>query len=179
MPSNRLHIRINWVASAAALVAAVWIASSIKQVPSTQIASVPAATPASREATQVRPAAPVWGFSSTQMPAGLAPLSSASEPRNIVINPRALTTNRVTTAAMFLRQVTLVPHPRGGYEVQAVDKGSLYEQMGLRPGDRVFSIDTTDNADIAEDSLDEGMHQTHVEMQVYRDGQFVTLGVEL
>jgi hypothetical protein len=51
--------------------------------------------------------------------------------------------------------------------------------MGLRPGDRVFGIDTPDNMNIDDDSLDDGMSQTHVEMQVYRDGGFVMLKVEL
>ena len=80
---------------------------------------------------------------------------------------------------MFLRQVTLKPDPRGGFIVQDVDKGSLYEQMGLKPGDRVFSIDTSDNADTDDNSLDEGMKQDHIEMQVYRDTGFVLLRAEL
>jgi general secretion pathway protein C len=40
----------------------------------------------------------------------------------------------------FLRQATLMPASGGGFQVRQLQAGSLYERLGLRPGDVIKSI---------------------------------------
>ena len=95
--------------------------------------------------------------------------------RNAGIDPQTLTSHRLQTAKMFLQEVAVRSDPRGGYLVTEVDPGSLYAEMGLKPGDRVFSIDTPATSDLDDKSPEEAMKQDHVELEVYRDSGFVLL----
>jgi general secretion pathway protein C len=43
----------------------------------------------------------------------------------------------------FLRQATMVPSKGGGFQVQQIQAGSLYEKLGLRAGDVIKSVNGT------------------------------------
>jgi len=40
----------------------------------------------------------------------------------------------------FLNQALIVPNPDGGFLVRQVQAGSLYEKLGLRPGDVIRNV---------------------------------------
>ncbi|MFL6652821.1 MAG: hypothetical protein ACJ8J7_16225, partial [Sulfurifustaceae bacterium] len=71
--------------------------------------------------------------------------------------------------------VVLAPDPRGGFVVKEVTPGSVYEQMGLRVGDILYSIDTPANRDIDESSMEFMIRQVELQLEVYRNGNFVLL----
>jgi type II secretory pathway component PulC len=91
------------------------------------------------------------------------------------VDVRRLTFTRFQNADAFLRSVELAPHPRGGFEVKGVESGSLYDKLGLRVGDVLYSLDTDASAKIDDQSLEAVMRQTHYELDVYRNGQLMQL----
>ncbi|MFL6623717.1 MAG: type II secretion system protein N [Sulfurifustis sp.] len=95
--------------------------------------------------------------------------------KNPNIDPASLTIKRITAAKEFLREVVLAPDPRGGFVVKEVTPGSVYEQMGLRVGDILYSIDTPANRDIDESSMEFMIRQVELQLEVYRNGNFVLL----
>jgi general secretion pathway protein C len=40
----------------------------------------------------------------------------------------------------FLRQATMIPSKGGGFQVQQIQAGSLYEKLGLRAGDVIKAV---------------------------------------
>lgn len=98
-----------------------------------------------------------------------------SRERNPNIDPMDLTANRMQAAEDFLRDVTIVANPRGGFVVQRVEPDSVYEKLGLRPGDVIYSIDTAGNRDIDESSMEIAMQQREMQIEVYRNGNFELL----
>jgi len=40
----------------------------------------------------------------------------------------------------FLSQALIVPNPEGGFLVRQIQPGSLYEKLGLRPGDVIRNV---------------------------------------
>jgi general secretion pathway protein C len=40
----------------------------------------------------------------------------------------------------FLSQALIVPNPDGGFLVRQIQPGSLYEKLGLRPGDVIRNV---------------------------------------
>jgi general secretion pathway protein C len=52
----------------------------------------------------------------------------------------------------FLRQATIVPSKSGGFQVQQIQAGSLYEKLGLRAGDVIKSVNGT-SINSAEDAI--------------------------
>ncbi|MFL6655900.1 MAG: type II secretion system protein N [Sulfurifustis sp.] len=95
--------------------------------------------------------------------------------KNPNIDPASLTLKRTTAAKEFLREVALAPDPRGGFVVKEVTPGSVYEMMGLRAGDILYSIDTPANRDIDESSMESMIRQVELQLEVYRNGNFVLL----
>ncbi|HSI49501.1 MAG TPA: hypothetical protein VLA61_14605 [Ideonella sp.] len=95
------------------------------------------------------------------------------------IEPIRLSAVHPQTAAHFLRQVRVLPSERGGFEVQAVAPETLYARLGLRPGDRVYTLDTESNLDVDENSMISLMLVTTVELDVVRDGQPLRLRLAL
>lgn len=95
--------------------------------------------------------------------------------KNPNIDPAALTLKRIAAAKEFLRDVVLAPDPRGGFVVKEVTPGSVYQTMGLREGDVLYSIDTPANRDIDESSMESMIRQVELQLEVYRNGNFVLL----
>jgi general secretion pathway protein C len=52
----------------------------------------------------------------------------------------------------FLRQATMIPAKSGGFQVQQIQAGSLYEKLGLRAGDVIKSVNGTP-VNSAEDAI--------------------------
>lgn len=91
------------------------------------------------------------------------------------VDPTVLTTNRILAAKDFLGKVRLAPNPRGGFVVEQVERNSLYDKLGVRPGDVIYSIDTPATANIDESSMESVMMQTELQLEVYRNGRRVLL----
>ena len=78
---------------------------------------------------------------------GGAGASQALAPQSIVqtISPRRHIVQRrefqqQLNRPEFLSQALIVPNPDGGFLVREVQSGSLYEQLGLRPGDVIRAV---------------------------------------
>lgn len=157
----------------AALLALVWsIKNEPAQKPNISVASAPSAPMTQLKVQQ--------GHFQAKMGASTAPslpkaASDPSQARNPGIAPQELSYERLSTAQNFLRQVTVLRDPRGGFVVQDVDAGSIYAALGLRVGDRIFSVDTPATEGADDESIDDAMSQQHVELQIYRSEGFVLL----
>jgi type II secretory pathway component PulC len=101
------------------------------------------------------------------------------EQKNPGIDPAVLTMSHINAAQQFLSEVKVKPDPRGGFVVQQVDAESVYEKLGLRPGDVVYSIDTAGNRDLDELSMETAMRQVELQMEVYRNGTMELLHTRL
>ncbi len=99
--------------------------------------------------------------------------------KNPDVDPQSLTLNRTVSAEEFLRDVRLARDPRGGYRVEEIEPGSVYERLGLRAGDVIYSIDTPANKNVDETSMEAAMNQRELQLEVYRDGSFELLRVRL
>lgn len=106
--------------------------------------------------------------------AGPVPVSAATP-----VTPLQLSLQRPLAARAFLDAVQLAPHPRGGFQVLAVEPGSRPARMGLRPGDRFTSFDTPLTAQLDEGSMVALMLQTTLELDIFRDGQPMRLQLAL
>jgi type II secretory pathway component PulC len=95
--------------------------------------------------------------------------------RNPDIDPQFLTGTRIATAKEFLSEVTLARNPRGGFVVQRVEPESPYEKLGLVPGDVIYSIDTPDNMNVDDTSMEAAMAQREIQIEVFRNGNLVLL----
>lgn len=102
-----------------------------------------------------------------------------SPPPAPAVPPQLLSPGRPLAAAAFLEEVQLAPHPRGGFVVLAVLADSRPARMGLRPGDRLYSLDTPRMAAIDEQSMVALMLQTELELDIYRDGVPMRLALAL
>lgn len=95
--------------------------------------------------------------------------------RNANVNPRELSATRLVAARAFLNEVHLQPSPQGGFVVAEVMPDSRYERLGLRPGDRIYSLDTPRMAAIDDTSMVALVQQSEIELDVYRDGSLLRL----
>jgi hypothetical protein len=121
--------------------------------------------------------------------AAQAPASPANAPEedaalnpgqhNLGIAPQQLSSLRPVTAEAFLRHVALKPHPRGGFEVQAVAPGSVYARLGLQPGDVVHSLDPPGAPVPDESSMVALMQVSAMELEVVRANQPLRLRLAL
>lgn len=165
------------IGAIAALLALVWLVErEAIQKPSLAVAPASPVPMTRMDVEQRLPKAEPRFAASPPMPV------KASAPQLIQspgIAPQELTYRRLATAQNFLREVAVVRDPRGGFVVQNVDAGSLYAAMGLRAGDRVFSVDTSATSELDDDTLEGAMNQQHVELLVYRSEGFVLLRYEL
>jgi len=162
--------------TAAALVAAVaaglaWLAGDDRAPEAPRFV---VAAPRPVQAMAVEPQRPAR---SETPPSPAAP--TAPQPDALPIEPNRLSAVHPQTAAQFLRQVRVLPSERGGFEVQAVAPETVYARLGLRPGDRVYTLDTESNLDVDETSMISLMLVTTVELDVVRDGQPLRLRVAL
>jgi hypothetical protein len=90
--------------------------------------------------------------------------------RNARIPIAQLTTSRPLAAEAFLQEVLLEAQARGGFKVRAVEPGGIYDQMGLRSGDVIYSLDTPAMSEVDEASMISLMHQAQIEVNIYRNG---------
>lgn len=99
--------------------------------------------------------------------------------RNAGIDAARLSVHRRLAARAFLDHVVLQPEPRGGFVVEAILPGSLYERAGLRPGDTLYSIDLPDQPPIDEGNMVAltGVHD--IAFDVVRAGALVRLSARL
>ena len=167
------------IGSSAAVLALAWLyENEPAPTPST---AAPSAFPVAmvRMKVEQRPAGAENAPATAPSPSMPARAPAPWPGRNPGIAPQELSHGRRAVAQNFLREVTVVRDLRGGFVVQDVDAGSLYAAMGLRPGDRIFSVDTPATAGLDDASVDDAMKQQHVELQVYRSEGFVLLRHEL
>jgi S1-C subfamily serine protease len=105
---------------------------------------------------------------------GPAPLRENDAPdireRNALIPIAQLTTSRPLAAEAFLQEVLLAAQPRGGFMVQAVEPDGIYDKMGLRSGDVIYTLDTLTMSEVDESSMISLMQQTQIEVNIYRNG---------
>lgn len=89
---------------------------------------------------------------------------------NAAIEPEALSFDYPGIAADLLHFVKLTPNGGGGFVVERVDPQSIYQQLGVQPGDVIYSIDPPPNS-----SLDVTFLRAEVKLEVFRNGQSVWL----
>lgn len=82
-------------------------------------------------------------------------------------------------AEHFLKDVQLKRSPQGGGEVLSVARGSLYARLGLRAGDRVYTLDSEANAGVDDHSMVSLMQMSTLELAVVRAGHPITLRLAL
>jgi general secretion pathway protein C len=73
----------------------------------------------------------------------------------------------------FLRQATMIPSKSGGFQVQQVQAGSLYEKLGLRAGD-VIKVVNGQPVNSAEDAIRLYQQMSDVgavQLEITRDGK--------
>jgi len=73
----------------------------------------------------------------------------------------------------FLRQATMVPSKGGGFQMQQIQAGSLYEKLGLRAGDVIKSVNGTP-VNSAEDAIrlyQQIQNVGAVQMEIVRGGK--------
>ena len=73
----------------------------------------------------------------------------------------------------FLRQATMIPSKGGGFQVQQIQAGSLYEKLGLRAGD-VIKVVNGQPVNSAEDAVRLYQQMSSidaVQMEITRDGK--------
>lgn len=97
-------------------------------------------------------------------------LPATWQERNPHIDPNMLHTTNPRAAEEFLRYVEILPHDTGGFIVNDVEPGSLYERLGLQSGDVIDGLDSITMGD-GGGRLD----TAEVRMEVFRDGQSVIL----
>lgn len=90
-----------------------------------------------------------------------------------------LSISRPLAARAFLDEVSVRPDPRGGFVVDRVLADGRYAQMGLQPGDVVYTLDTPAMRAVDETSMVALMLQTELELDVYRNGTPMRLRVAL
>lgn len=95
------------------------------------------------------------------------------------VNVALLTSRRPRLAEALLREVALQPGARGGFVVRHVQPGSPSARLGLRPGDLLYTLDTAANTAVDEQSMVALTQQTTIEVEVWREGQWVTLVLNL
>ena len=103
-----------------------------------------------------------------------------STPGNIVQETGAnrYTVGREQLAAQmrtpdFLRQATMIPSKSGGFQVQQIQAGSLYEKLGLRAGD-VIKVVNGQPVNSAEDAMRLYQQMSNidaVQLEITRDGK--------
>jgi len=73
----------------------------------------------------------------------------------------------------FLRQATMIPSKSGGFQVQQIQAGSLYEKLGLRAGD-VIKVVNGQPVNSAEDAMRLYQQMSNidaVQLEITRDGK--------
>jgi len=90
-----------------------------------------------------------------------------------------LSTSRPLATRAFLDEVSVHAGPRGGFVVDRVLADGRYAQMGLQPGDVVYTLDTPAMRAVDETSMVALMLQTELELDVYRNGAPLRLRVAL
>lgn len=111
----------------------------------------------------------------------MLPENPGADPRllNAAIAPARLSVHRLQTAQAFLDHVVLQPEPRGGYLVDAVLPGSLYERADLRPGDAIYTLDIPGQPAVDENNMVALTSVHEISFDVVRAGALVRLSVKL
>ncbi len=106
---------------------------------------------------------------------------SGVDPRllNAAIDPARLSVHGLQAAQAFLDHVVLKPEPRGGYLVDAVLPGSLYERADLRPGDAIYTLDIPGQPAVDENNMVALTSVHEISFDVVRAGALVRLSVKL
>jgi len=99
--------------------------------------------------------------------------------RNAGIGPARLSVQRRLAAQALLDHVVLQPEPRGGYAVEAVLPGSVYERAGLRPGDTLYTLDLPGQPPVDEGNMVALTSVHELAFDVVRAGALVRLSVRL
>lgn len=95
------------------------------------------------------------------------------------IAPQELSALHPVLAQHFLADVQVQRSPQGGADVLAVARGSLYARLGLRAGDRVYTLDSGANAGVDDESMVSLMQMSSLELSVVRAGHPLTLRLAL
>jgi general secretion pathway protein C len=77
----------------------------------------------------------------------------------------------------FLRQASVIPSPGGGFKIQQIQPGSLYEKMGLHPGDivKVVNGQPINSADDAMRIYQQMQGNAAIQIEISRNGKPDTL----
>lgn len=109
----------------------------------------------------------------------LANVVEQDGPNRYTLNREQLTEQMRTPD--FLKQATMVPYHKGGFLVRQLQPGSLYEKMGLQPGDVIQQANGTP-INTAEDAMKLYQQITSVndlQMEILRGGKPVQLFYQL
>jgi general secretion pathway protein C len=74
------------------------------------------------------------------VPPAPAPLPATPAPGQKIFNVERDQISKNVTNPDILRQALMVPNPGGGFQVKEIQAGSVYEQLGLKAGDVVRTI---------------------------------------
>lgn len=128
--------------------------------------------------------APALGRDSHAAPPAPAPRPGAGLPAaaSLPAAPVAaheLSATHPVLAGHFLKNVRVQRSPEGGAEVLSVARGSLYARLGLRAGDRVYTLDSEANAGVDDHTMVSLMQMSMLELAVVRAGHPLTLRLAL
>ncbi|MHB1950556.1 MAG: type II secretion system protein N [Acidiferrobacteraceae bacterium] len=103
---------------------------------------------------------------------GLPPLVHRITPSHYLVPP-ALVKQEVANPGPLLHQALMVPYEAGGFLIRSIVPGSLYQQLGLKPGDVIRSVNGQPI-----DSLAQAMQiyqrlpaSGEIDLQILRNGQ--------
>ena len=148
---------------------------AVAMSPITRASTEPTSADTSTDADEPQTPDPASATRTAAAPAATPTLPGEIAERNANVNPRELSATRLVAARAFLNEVHLQPSPQGGFVVAEVMPDSRYERLGLRPGDRIYSLDTPKMATIDDTSMVALVQQSELELDVYRNGSLLRL----
>ena len=103
----------------------------------------------------------------------VAPAQTDKDP---LLHPELIRSDASGNSDDFLREVRVSQHYAGGYLVEVVQPDSIYERLGLLPGDVVYSLDTLTLVKLEEMSGSSALSGAQdIRLEVVRNGERVPL----
>jgi len=119
----------------------------------------------------------VVGYDANRETLYLKSASAAAIPVESIAEPRH---TPVAEPESMLRDVKLVRTASGEYVVQSISNASIYDRLGLQPGDIVYDVDKLLDLQYPAEAL-ENFKDREVRFQIFRDGHpiFISYRIDL
>lgn len=106
---------------------------------------------------------------------GQAPAPSVVQRKNPVVDPDSLTDDGAESSDLA-QEIQVQPNRGGGYFVQNVEAGSIYDKLGIQAGDVFFTLDAARIVKLEELSRQAAFADTEeITFEVWRNGQAMLL----